>query len=272
MKITITEKDLLKAYPKVEGKDYKHTFSPSGMLIDELAYVSGQWTSDDLIDNNFEYEPHEPYSYNYEADLFEVTKTADQLYTIAQKLEVSINANWERLAREQKLQAGACVALNNPTEWSNLLSAYTNALNEDGTEGISEAYNKQLQKEIDSFHDDLYEEWLYGDNRDFRGVVYEIAKYFTEARDGSYNKDDASYTFTLNEEDIEKYKDAGYRKNQIKGALINEIISSCQSCEREDKAKREANKAERERLAIYKKKQADEAEAERKATLLAMTL
>lgn len=276
--ITITEKELLKAYPKVEGQKYKHCFSPSGMLIDELAYCAGQWTSEDLCENNFEYEPREPYSFNYEEDLFKATKTGDQLYAMAQKLEVSINANWSRLCKEQKLQAGACVALNNPGEWSNLLSAYTEKLQADGVDGISEAYNKELQDEKDSYNDDQYREWLNGDHRDYRGVVYEIAKYFTDERDGSYTKyneatkTDASYTFTLNENDIETAKDNGYNKNQLKAWLLDSIIASGNDREREDKKKREARKEERERLAIYKKKQAEEADADRKAKLLAMTL
>lgn len=267
--ITIKEKYIEKA---------KIFNSPSGMLIDELAYASGQWTSDDLYENNFEYEPREPYSFNYEADLFENTKVSDQLYNMARTLEVSINANWERLSNEQGLQAGACVALNNSEEWDRLLLAYTEKLQADGVDGISKAYNKELQDEKDSYNNDQYREWLNGNHKDYRGVVYEIAKYFTDERDGSYTpyndttKTDASYTFTLNENDIETAKDNGYNKNQLKAWLLDSIISSGNNRAREDKAKQEARKAERERLAEYKKKQREEAEVERRKKLLAMTL
>lgn len=278
MNITITEKDLNKYKPvwtSDAGKEYPHSFSPSGELIDELAYACGQWTSDDLWDNNFEYEPNEPYHYNYEKDLFEHTKTQEELYELAEELDTGATIP----TKKTKLQAGAYMALNNPDQWNDLLKAYTSRLQEDRTDGISEAYNKQLQKEIYSYNNDLYREWLYGgQERDNNGVVYEIAKYFTEARDGSYikydpkTKTDASYTFELNEEDIENAKDLGYKKNQIKSYLIGQIIDSCKAREYKDKQKNEERKAERERLAKYKAEQAERAKAERIAKLSSMKL
>lgn len=278
--ITITEKELLKAYPKVEGKDYKHCFSPSGMLIDELAYCAGQWTSEDLYENNFEYEPHEPYSFDYEADLFLKTKTHPELCNTAREIgyEGNLPSLQMCIKKGTNLQAGAFTALKLPEIWSALLELYTEKLKEDGVDGISEAYNKELQDEKNSYNDDQYREWLNGDHSNYRGVVYEIAKYFTDERNGSYTKyndatkTDASYTFILNEQDIETAKDNGYNKNQLKAWLLDCIIASGNDREREDKAKREARKAERERIAEYKKKKADEAEVERKAKLLAMTL
>jgi hypothetical protein len=42
--ITLTQKDIEKA--NIQN-------SPSGMLIDELAYSAGQWTSEDLYSNNY---------------------------------------------------------------------------------------------------------------------------------------------------------------------------------------------------------------------------
>lgn len=260
MQITITQKDIEKN---------KICNSPSGELIDELAYSAGEWTSEDLWGQNFDYEPSKPYSFNYEADLFEATKTLTQLQGLANSLDISIN---EGLFSGMNLQAGAYCALHMPEKWQELLTAYTEKLDEDGVDGISKAYNKELQDEKDSFNEDLYQEWLYGDHRNYNGVVYEISKYFTEERDGSYDKKSGEYTFTLGEEDIQNYKDAGYKKNQIKGALIDEIRSAGNARNQKEKVEMEKRKAERERLAIYKKEQADKAEAERKAKLLAMTL
>lgn len=261
--ITLTQKDIEKA---------KICNSENGMLIDELAYASGQWTSEELYSNNFEYEPHKPYNFDYEADLLKATKTAEQLYELAQLLEVSINANWSRLSREQGLQAGACMALNNAPSWNELLTAYTDKLEEDGVDGISEAYNKELQEEKDSYNDDQYREWLNGDHRNYAGVVYEIAKYFTDGRDGSYDEKKGEYTFTLSDYDIENAGDYGYSKNQLKAWLLDSIIGSGNDRARKDKAEREARKEERERLAEYKREQNNKVEEERKAKLLAMTL
>ena len=80
-------------------------FSSSGQVIDELAYCAKQWESNDLWESNIEYEPNEPYNFNYEDDLLENTKTSDQLYKLAKDLRISLNANWERIANEQKIQA-----------------------------------------------------------------------------------------------------------------------------------------------------------------------
>lgn len=272
MNITITEKDLEKRMPFVKGKKYRHVFSPSGMLIDELAYCAGQWTSEELYSNNFEYEPNEPYSFDYEADLFSKTKTATDLLELASKLDIYIVPNDAMLKQKPPLQAGASCALHMPEKWQELLTAYTEKLKEDGIDSISEAYSKQLQKEKDSFNDDQYREWLNGDRSNYAGVVYEIAKYFTDERDGSYNKEDQSYTFTLNEYDIETAKDHGYKKNQLKSWLLDRIINAGYAREEKENIEIEKRKAERERLAIYKKKQAEEAEADRKAKLLSMTI
>lgn len=262
-KITITQKDIEKA--GIQN-------SENGMLIDELAYSANQWTSNSLYDINFEYEPYEPYEYNYEKDLFEATKTAEQLYSVAQKIGVGINANWERIAKEQKLQAGACVALNNPEEWKKLLETYTENLKTNGIDSMSGTYNKALEEETTEYHDNLYHEWLYGDHRYFAGVIYEIAKYYTNERNGTYDIKNNKYTFLLNEYDIEEYKDRGYRKNQMKRALLDTIKAKSDSRSAKDREQSEKRRAERERLAIYKKEQAEKAEQERKEKLLSMTI
>jgi hypothetical protein len=267
MQITITEKELKKSYPTATGKDYKHTFSPSGTLIDELAYCAKQWTQDELHDNNYEYELSVPYDYNYEEDLFEATKTQDELNKLAELLDMPCT-----LAQEKtNLQAGAYMALNNPLQWGELLQAYTEKLKEDRTEGISKKYNEALQEEIDEYYESQYKQWLYGD-RDYAGVIKEIAKYFTNNRDGEYNKKDDEYTFILDEYDIEKAESEGYNKRQLKKWLLDSIRNAGEAREWKEKQEREKRKAERERLMEYKKQQVEQAEAERKAKLLSMTL
>jgi len=264
MKITLNQKDIEKA--KIQN-------SESGMLIDELAYSAGQWTSEDLYENNFEYEPTEPYQFDYEADLLANTKTEEDIYKVIKALGMGMNANITRLAKKSKLQAGAWIALEQPEFFSTLLEAYTDYLKENDTDQtLSEDYAKELEEAKESYQDDLYREWLYGDRSNYAGVVYEIAKYFTEAREGSYNKEDGEYTFTLNEEDIENAKDGGYNKRQLKTWLLNSISNSGEGQAYKDKQEREKRKVEREKQTAYRAEQTASEEAERKAKLLSMTL
>jgi len=266
MKITLKEKDI------------KDTYSDSGMLIDELAYSIDNWTSNDLYKNNLDYEPREPYQFDFETDLFNQTKTPEQLYSIAKTLEVSLNANWQKISEEQKLQAGACVALNNPEEWANLLSAYTEAVKEQSEfEGniISELYQKELEEARENFHDDLYKEWLHGD-RDSKGIIREIGKYYGgESVEYSTKKQD-EMTFTFEDGDIEETMELWNGKKatikNVKEWLLIQISNASNARQQKEKKEREARKIERERLAIYKAEQSTRAEEARKAKLLAMTL
>ena len=259
--ITITQKD-------IEKRGIQNT--DSGYIIDELAYSAGQWTSNDLYENNIGYEPNEPYCYDFEADLFEHTKTQEQLHELAERLDVGCTLS----KRKSNLQAGAYMALHNPMQWAELLKAWESAVRDQWNDDklFSEAYQKELEEAKQSYHDDLYKEWLHGDYRDFAGVVYEIAKYFTDERSGDWDSKKAEYTFTLNECDIEKYKEAGYRSNQIKRALLDEIKSASDSNASKEKADREKRREEYERTKAYKEERKKQEEEERKKKLLAMKI
>lgn len=266
LKIVITQKDL---------KRYKIAFTDSGMIIDELAYASKQWTSDELWENNIDGEPYKPYNFNYEDELFTATKTDKKLYAIAKELKISLNANWEKIARKQKLQSGACIALNNPEAWQELLEAYKTVLEDQRTDGISKAYNEQLQKELDSFADDQYREWLYGDHRDYAGVIAEIRKFW-EAEYVQYDdKKGDSFTFFFDKEyandEMLNYDGSKSTAKNYKTHLLCEIKEASEARQYKEKQEAEKRKLERERLSQYKKEQATQAEAERKAKLLSMT-
>lgn len=262
-KITITQKDIKK-------HDIQNT--DSGYIIDELAFSAGQWTSDDLYENNLDYEPTEPYNYDFEADLFEHTVTKEQLHNLAERLDVGCTLS----KRKSNLQAGAYMALHNPTQWQELLKAWESAvrMQDDWTEGglLSEAYQKELEEEKQSFHDDLYKEWLNGDYRGFAGVVYEIAKHFTDNREGDWDEKKAEYTFTLNEYDIEELKDRGYRSNQLKKALLDSIKLASDNRSAKEKADREKRREEYERTKAYKEERKKQEEEARKKKLLAMKI
>lgn len=263
--VTITPKDI---------KKYKLAFSASGEVIDELAYCAKQWTSEDLRDENMEYEPNEPYNFNYEADLFEATKTHPDLCNLSRKIGYTGNLpSFEAcILKGANLQAGAYMALNFPDLWAEFLELYTEKVKEDRFDSISKAYILQLEKEVDSFYDDQEREWLYGDRSNYAGVVYEIAKYFTDEREGSYDQKADEYTFTLNEYDIEKAKDEGYNKSQLKGWILDNASQSGHARRQKEADDREKRKIERERIAKYKAEQKAKDEEERRQKLLSMTL
>lgn len=261
MNITINQKDIEKA---------KIQFSESGCIIDELAYSAGEYTSEQLYESNFDYEPSEPYNFDYETDLLQNTKTREQLNDIISKLDIDIPVGLS-VQNESKLQAGAQIALNNKERFQELLEAYTEKLKEDRTNGISEKYNEELQEEIDEWHSDNYNQWLKGDS-DYSGVVKSIARYFTDCGEGEYNKKYHEYTFLLNDYDIEKAKDDGYNKRQLKKWILQSIMQSSENRAYADKVEREQRKAERERVAQYKKEQAEKAENERIARLKTLTV
>ncbi len=263
MKIKITQKDI---------ENSKIQFTDSGYIIDELAYSVGQLTSDEVQENNIEYSPKVPYMFNFEADLFDNTKTALQYIAINTTLEAG--AEMGANITEQKksgLQAGAFMALNYPEQWQKLLEAYTENLKENPHESISEAYNKALEKEQNEFYSDLQHEWLHGD-RSWCGVIEEVSKYYTESRDGHFDSVTATYTFEVDDNTIADYKERGYNKNQIKNALLDSIYGKGEARRNKQRAESEKRKIERENLAQYKADQKAKAEAERKLKLLAMTI
>ena len=273
MNITIKEKDLIKRKNTHEGtmKDYPLVaFTNSGMLIDELAYSAKQWTSDDLQENNFEYEPNEPYQFDFETDLFSNTKTSKQLEKLCKVIDFDISKDTTKVKNNQNLQAGAYYALNYPEKWQELLKAYTEAVKDQDINEIiiSKDYAKELQEARDSFHDDLYHEWLHGgQERDNNGVLYEIAKYYG-AESVDYDKKNAGeITFTY-EQDNRIDTD----EKISKAWLLDQIFSASEMRRYKDDQVNAKRRAERERLAIYKAEQKTKAEADRKAKLLAMKL
>jgi hypothetical protein len=259
--INITPEDL-----KAQGL----VFSPSGRVIDELAYSINNWTEEDLFSNNVEYEPAEPYNFNFEKDLFSNTKTKAQLITLAEKLDCGSTVS----PQKTKLQAGAFMALENPAQWQNLLQTYTSALKEcDQT--LSKEYEKELQSARDSFWKDMQKEWLYGD-RSNAGVIEEIAKYYTEDRNaGHYNQKEDIYTFTIDKdtakEEYENYTTGNFSIKAYKKYLLDTISTKSHNRKEKDTAERAKRKEERERTNAYKAQRKLEDEKERKAMLLSLT-
>ena len=99
-----------------------------------------------------------------------------------------------------------------------------------------------------------------------------IAKYFIDSGIGDYNKKENEYTFSLNDYDVEKAKEDGYNKRQLKKWLLQSVSQSSENRAYADKVEREKRKAERERVAQYKKEQAEKEQMERVEKLKALTL
>ena len=257
--ITLTQKDI-----------EKHNIqnSSTGNIIEELAFAIGKYIPFDDC-NYYDYAPTEPYNYDFEADLLAHTENGDALYKLAQTLGVSLNANWSKIAYANNIQAGACVALNNPEQWQELLTAYTEILKDNQTDGISEKYNTEMQKELDSYYDDSYIEWLNGD-RSNEGAVSIISKYFTDNRDGSYNKKENTYTFCIDDDTLQDYKDNGYTAAQTKRALLDSIKESSDAQKEKDRAENEKRRAEYAKTKAYKEERAKKEAEERKQKLLSM--
>jgi len=267
MEISLTQKDI---------EDAKISNTDSGYILDELAYSAGKWTSNDMHEANMDYEPLEPYQYDFEKDLFGKIKTWKDLQDICSQIGYAGNLPSMFMLSKTELQAGAFIALNLSDIWTALLFLYTEKLKADRMDSISEAYNKALQSEVDDYYDDLYQIWLYGD-RDSAGVIAEVGRYYTENA-GTFDKVEHVFTFHLSENDEQDIRDdenmpetEPVTEAQAKAYLIDCIIANGNNRAAKDKQEREKRKAEYEKTREYKARQAEQAQAERIAKLKAMT-
>lgn len=268
-------------------KDIKNTYSASGTIIDELAYASGQWTEEDLRNNNYDYE-YESFDYinehfNFEDALLKATKQATDLLEIASKLNVYLVPN-DEMMKENELQAGASCALNMSDKWTELLKAYENKCKEeqyqfDDSNFLSKYapdYVKELREGDDSFWEDLTNEWLYGGHeRDNNGILCEIKKYFG-AEDIQFDeKNWDNITLEFDEDELhEQYCGCGDDKCKEKPDYKKDILAHIQSASEgrhnKEKAERAKRSEERAKTKEYQDRRKAEAEAERKVKLLAL--
>lgn len=216
--------------------------SDSGLTIDALAYAAGG------RDYSWDDAPHEPYKFDYETDLLEKTVTAEDFNKLGATLCspcMMINYTAETIGN---LEAGAYCALNDPDAWSNLLQAWTEKLQEEGTYGPSASWNKELQAARDDYKDIEYEEWLNGDNSYWPGIIETISKYFTNDRyAGIYDKKSDVYTFTLSPEDAHQLACGCYDEKcnkDFKSRMLDQIENASSARTSKDKATLEKRQAE----------------------------
>jgi hypothetical protein len=290
--IVITQEDIEK---KNKQGDNLSSCTSSGELIDVLAYSANEYTREDLY-GYADGEPNEPYTFNFESDLLNNTKTKEQLKNVMYALTTETknfhaNAFFDRVFENENIKNyGAYFALHYDYEFRDLLEAYTNDIKENkgGLYGegkiSSEAYQKELQDAIDSYYEDITKEWLYGgQQRDNNGIVYSIGKFYTgdNASEAEYNEKENTFSLVLSAIDIHENVCGcsdfdSYNTNiecpnikdiDLKAYILDQIKSACESRKIKETKEREARTIEQERLTTYKAKQKAEEESERKTKL-----
>lgn len=233
----------------IKNTDIKEHGSDSGLLIDELAFSAGQWTEEDLFNNNVDYENS---SFDYVLEHFDFE--SEFIKTLTKKQ-----------ARKYK---------NDLSKFQDDLYDFTQELKELVYDDELEAKNKALYDELEEskkyFWEDLTKQWLYGD-RDSRGVIAEIGRYYG-ADDTIYNhKTGDSFGFVFDIEDFhEKYCGCGeyskdckeWKRKDWKGLLIDSITTDIYNAKEAKREEQEKRKEERERIAKYKAEQKAEADKE----------
>lgn len=276
IKVIINEKDLAK---------YKLSYSASGRVIDELAFSAKQWTEEDLFENNMDYD-RESFGYinehfNFEDALLKVTKDWQKMLELRKVLEC---ANLVSLAlfdkyKQSGLQAGAFLALNCPDTFAVMLKSYEEKCKDymheyydsEFLDKYAPEYKQELVDAVDDFWKQMNKEWLYGDYRDYSGVIYEIGKYW-EAEDQKYDEDDDTFIFFFDKETAESelldWSAERFSAKRYKNYLLSRIADRSYGHNSLAREKRQKYIDEAKKLHEYKEKQRAEAEEERKQKLL----
>jgi hypothetical protein len=227
--------------------DYKINGNSTGSALDTLAIAVDGRDSNDIDENMFEAEDaaigYVLEHYAYESAMLKAA-TKKQLKT------------W-----------------NDDVDAYNVaLSVFTDKLRRDSQpyyESTTELA-KELQEAVNNVHDENYKEWLYGDYRNWAGIlVMAERKYLV-----SFETDKGEVYADITDEVMKEWRDglmegeAPIRtRRDAKEYLENEINDDARAAYNKRMSENAARKAERERLAAYKAEQAARAEVERKATI-----
>lgn len=260
---------------KLISKDIKNDETISGTLIDKVAIACGQWTEDDLYQNNFEYEGE---SVDYVWNNFDYENAFLEW----------LNKNENEVKRlegfdQSKLKAGAFLAIHYPSEFADRQKEYQEKLNEarySSEEAIAELspeLAKKCEEAQDQFWKQLRKEWLFGDYREWAGMDKELARKVGAMKADYIEATDTMFlTYSFDEarefiEDKEGISEGRITASRLKQDIVDWIEDNQQynmTKEREENKKRVD---ECKRLNEYKAQQAKDAATERKAKLLKMT-
>ena len=276
----------------IKPEDIKADRTSSGQLIDKLAKAIGEWESNELWENNIDYQDEGALylvsQYDYEAALIEIlNKQKNGLSVLIDAIADETPEQKVKIVAaciDKKLKQGAALALNAPDLFTALLSDFTDAIKESKYSYMEDdsfiakyapELAKDMQKAVDEFQEDQYKEWLYGDHRDFAGILRLAAKFFdAESVDYDRKADEITLEFTPEaaSEMLNEYEEGtkATAKN-VKSELCDLIANKMEARADEEKAKREKRAAESKVTREYQAKRKADDEAERIAKLKSMT-
>lgn len=247
-----------KTYTLKLDTDYSTTGNSTGCGIDTLGIAFEFGDSNEMTENNYEYIA-EQVDYakndwlNYQAELF-------FRKTIPSK---AIHGYIKDIASYHK-------ALS---EYRDTFDS-VNLCEYDSDDEAQVALHETLEKAEGDMQDELYSLWLNGDYRE-EGLLSKANRHFSE---WGIELDDAKQgevSATPSKDTLELLKDSQTLDDDATEAdviqwLENEINYMARSVYSKEKARREASKAERERVAKYQAEQKEKAQERKKAELLAL--
>lgn len=286
--VTISDKDILK---------YGNDCTMSGQSIDMLAMAIGEWTEEDLTQNNHAYE-YDGLEYifehfNFENALLEhgaamakegnasgfideVLGYAAWLHEDEEKgneVKYEQGMNLFMAYYRQKLQVGAWFAINYPLTWQKALEAFEERCedlkfnyNEGELERIAPKLAAEITESIEDFWQELQEEWLNG-SRDFAGILRIAAKRLSaESVEWLNQKNEIAVTWS--DEGAREFLTGTDAEDKPSMAALKRELSYYIACKMnteasKEQAEKERRKAERERVVKYQAERKQAAELER---------
>src|ERR1035437_4850425 len=201
---------------KLTTNDIKTDHTNTNRLIDKVAVAINQWTEDDMYEANFESKDYilKEYilkEYNCEQATLDYLNKATTLVKLTAALKAIDRENIDQNILSiqftlQPLLFGAFLAIKHPLAFLDCLQGFTEQVKELANEhednllkALAPTLPKELEEAEQSSWDDMHKQWLYGD-RDTRGLIKEIAKYFNAEQVQYKEKEDTLYISWLPDE------------------------------------------------------------------------
>lgn len=247
----------------------------SGFFLDVFALSAQCWECNEVDENSFDWmhtcTDYALDAFDYEADYIDALNNQKQKGATA-----SMSTKQRKAMFDSDLKHGAFHALNNPEQFAKDLQAYEDHLREQARECTgdystdSPELNAELLRAYDSAQSDLYHEWLHGD-RSYLGMLREAQKYHG-FEDVDYTEGTKDVPAELRIEVSEAWildafgyaDDYKVTKDDASEQVVSTISYRAKQYVEEQRKKRAAWKAERERVAKY---QAEQSEARANARI-----
>lgn len=280
MNITLTDKDLA------------INLTDSDQIIDVLALSIDQWTENELYEHNIDYV-HYSLDYVIEHYDFEkafITKLNEQPEELLKILtEAGQLPLWVKFTAGNLL-AGAFLALELPELFEATLKDWTDEVKDaclsfyDEPEMIPQDLIKELEKAEEDFYKDQRKEWLYGDHRDFAGILVMAEREYgvedvsvDQAKNELHIELDREQavevlinSYNYEDEEIEKMSDKKLEK-ATREQLIDLINSNAGTTINRKEEQSKKRQEEYAKTKAYQAERKAQAEVERRGKLLQMT-